>query len=760
MNKPKASPRPPKLAVWLLKRLFPDETGLYTQLGDIHEAFHSMTEEKSHFAAKAWYWIIILRSIPYSIKHSLTWKVIMIKNYLKISFRHIRKHKGYAFINITGLAIGLASCVLILLWIRDELSFDRFHVNIHHLFRVTRSERTPDGSLNHFASTPSPLAPSLKESYPEIIESTRFYNISQLKGRILLEANDQKHYETDYCFADPSFFSMFTFPFVRGDAQSAMRMPNSVVLTQEMASKYFGGDNPIGKTVSMNTRDVYTISGVIKNIPGNSHLKFDFLSPIEPLFDNHAWMRRWNIPHFYSYVLIDEKANLRELNEKIQYHLRQFNPEFFKQSNNHYFLQPVKDIHLHSQLQSDLGGSSTSQSGYVIIFSAIAVIVLIIACINFINLTTSRSANRAKEIGVRKVSGAARMDIARQFFFESLVMSLISLGLALFLAIVSLPVFNELGGKKIDASTLLNMHIVCGIVGISFFTGFVSGIYPALFLSSFQPAAVLKGLKFRVMKNRDFRHILVIIQFSISLILIIGTVIVYQQMTFIQNKNLGFNKEYLIHFAKQGRLTDRYDTLKSALLEKPNVLSVTTSSDLPTVTRHYTLVGGWEKSSPEDDMLMNYFSVDEDYLETFGIEMAEGRFFSKEFSTDSSEGFVLNEEAIKRMDMQDLRILSVAVTIQQQSGGNLAEILDGLAKVIRARFRLFRRVRAITAEAKWSGAFLSLFPLGVLAVIQIFKPTYFDTVKDTDAFIPAALIVFPFLGINFVFMKMMVNIKV
>jgi ABC-type antimicrobial peptide transport system permease subunit len=643
---------PPKLAEWILSCVYPDR-GDFTSVGDFREEYLEVYQSSGPFRANLWYWMQIAKSIPSYIRNRSHWSIVMIHNYLKIALRNIKRHKGYTFINIFGLAIGIASCILILLWVSDELSFDRFHVNIHHLFRVTRSESTPDGSLNHFASTPSPLAPSLKESYPEIIESTRFYNISQLKGRILLEANHQKYYESDYCFADPSFFSMFTFYFVQGDPQSALRLPNSVVLTQEMAIKYFGADNPIGKTVSMNNGDAYTISGVIKNVPGNSHLKFDFISPIEPLFDRYAWMRRWNIPHFYTYVLLDERADVRELNEKIQDHLKQSNPDFFKQSNNHYFLQPVKDIHLHSNLQSDMRGSSTSQSRYIIVFSAIAVVVLIIASINFINLTTSHSSNRAKEIGVRKVNGAARKDIAQQFFCESLVMSLISLGLALFLAIISLPAFNELSGKKIDAAMMLNAHILCGIAGIALITGFVSGIYPALFLSSFQPVAVLKGLKFHIMKNKDVRHILVIVQFSISLILIIGTVVVYSQMTYIQNRNLGFNKECLISFTKQGRLTDQYDAFKDSLLKKNNILGVTTSSDLPTMTRHYTMVGGWEGSSPEDGMLMNYFSVDEDYLETFGIEMAEGRFFSKEFSTDASEGFVLNEEAIKRMNVQD-----------------------------------------------------------------------------------------------------------
>ncbi|MCJ7581458.1 MAG: ABC transporter permease [Candidatus Aminicenantes bacterium] len=578
----------------------------------------------------------------------------MFKNYLKIAFRNITRAKLFTFINISGLALGMACCILILIWVWDEINYDKFHTNINRLYRVTRSESAPDGSINHFASTPSPLGPTLKESYPEIVDSTRFYNISTLAGgRVLLEANLTKYYETGYCFVDPSFFSVFTFPFVHGHPLSALKDPNSVVLTEDIAFKYFGDENPIGKTVTMMGRYEYTITGVIKNVPENSHLQFDFLSPLQPLIDRYSWMSRWNIPHFFTYVIIDEDANVQKVSEKIRYHIKQYDPEFFENSNNIYTLQPVKDIHLYSKLQSELAGISTGQSEYLIFFSAIAVFVLIIACINFINLTTARSANRAKEIGMRKVSGADRRAIAGQFFGESLVMALISLFIALLLVLISLPLFSRISGKQFEPAVLLNFDILLGIGGIALITGLISGIYPALLLSSIQPASVLKGSKLEIMKNNGFRKAMVIVQFSISLILIIGTIFIYSQMTFIQKKNLGYNSNNLIYFPKQGQLTGQYEAFKAALLENSQVLGVTTSSDLPTETLHYTMVSGWEGSSSKDEMLMNYFSVDEDYLKTFDIQMVEGRFFSKLHPTDASEGFVLNEEAVKRMGMEN-----------------------------------------------------------------------------------------------------------
>jgi ABC-type antimicrobial peptide transport system permease subunit len=577
----------------------------------------------------------------------------MFNNYIRITLRNIKKHKGYSFINITGLALGMACCILIFLWAQNELSYDRFHKNINELCRIIRYESSPDGTLNQFASTSRPVGPSFRDSYPEIVEFTRFYNLYSLKDNILLEYKNKKFYEKRFGFAGPAFFSIFTFPFIKGDPQSALTQPNSIVITQEMAEKYFGEENPIGKTLNMSDWGDFTVSGVIRNIPANSHLKFDFISPIGPLFERFKWMRGWRIPHFFTYVKLDKRADINQLNEKIRYHMKEVDPENYKLTFKQYSLQPVKDIHLYSNFKSDLQGESGLKSVYITFFSAIAAFVLIIACINFINLTTARSTIRAREIGVRKVYGANRSNIARQFFGESLLMSFLSFGLAIILVVISLPICNRLSENQMYVGDLFKLDIFPGIVGIAIITGILSGFYPALVLSSFQPVNTMKRTRANGKQRKLFRQVLVIMQFSLSLILLIGTVIVYNQLEYIQNKRLGFNKEYLFYFAKQGSLISQYDAFKNALLKNTNILGVTTSSDLPTETTHYTVVKGWEGSSSKDGMMMNFFSVDEDYDETFGIKMAEGRFFSESFSTDATEGYVVNEEAVKLMGMQN-----------------------------------------------------------------------------------------------------------
>lgn len=577
----------------------------------------------------------------------------MFNNYFRTALRNIKKYKGYSFINITGLALGMACCVLIFLWVQNELSYDRFHKNIDELFRVTRSSQSQDGNINQFASTSRPVGPSLKDSYPEIVAFTRFYNLSRLKGPILVEYKNKKFYEQRVCFADPAFFSMFTFPFIKGDPQSALTKPGAIVISEAMAEKYFGDENPLGKSLTMTNWKDYTVTGIIRNIPANSHLSFDFISPIGPLFERFTWMKGWRIPHFFTYVLLDKKADIKQMNEKVRYHMKEVNPEYYKLVSNQYALQPVKKIHLYSNYKADLHGESKSQSVYLTFFSAIAIFVLIIACINFINLTTARSANRAREIGIRKVHGASRANIIRQFFGESLLMSFLSFVLAMIMVAISLPTFNKLSGNQVAVGHLFNLDILPGVLGVALLTGILSGFYPALVISSFQPVKALKGIRSSVKQSKRFRHVLVIMQFSLSLILLIGTVIVYNQLLYIQNKKLGFNKECLVYFAKQGNLIKQYDAFKQTLLKNTHILGVTTSSDLPTETTHYTLVSGWEGSASKDEMLMNFFSVDEDYLNTFGIKMAEGRFFSESFSTDAAEGYVVNQAAVTLMGMRN-----------------------------------------------------------------------------------------------------------
>jgi ABC-type antimicrobial peptide transport system permease subunit len=638
----------PRLGEWLLKRLLlADER--HEKLGDFEEGYHIKAREKGKHKALMWYWLQLIIAIPVFVKNLVYWRLIMFKNYLKITLRTIKRHKGYSFINIAGLSVGMTCCILIFLWVRNELSYDRFHTNIHELTRVVRSTRSQDGSVTRYAGTPSPLGPSLKEAYPGIKEFARFYPYT--RERVLLQYRDKKFYEEGYSFADPSFFTLFTFPFVIGDSETALSDPHSVVITQRMAEKYFGSENPLGKTVTFKNWRDFVVSGVIEDIPDNSHIQFDFISPIETLFERYNWMKGWRMPYFFTYLLLEKQLNIQDLESKIRHYARIGDPEIYKSNGLRFGLQPVKDIRLHSNFRFDLGGQSKTKSTYITFFSIIAVLVLVIACINFMNLTTARSANRAKEIGIRKVSGAYRTDISKQFFGESLLMSLLSLAVAVILAVLLLPGFNSLAGKKLDITVFSNMDILVGIMVIAVVTGILSGFYPALMLSSYQPVKVMQGVGAIGTKSPLLRRILVIVQFTLSLILIIGTVIVYKQLDFMQNMRLGYEKEYILYFTLQGDLKEHYKSFKNELLQYPFVEGVTASSDVPLHTTNLTIIKDWQGSSSEDQILMNFYSVDHDFIETFGIELAEGRNFSTEFLTDATEGFIVNEEAVKQMGM-------------------------------------------------------------------------------------------------------------
>ncbi len=643
--------KPPKIAEWFLYHTL-DKNDRDFIVGDFAEIYAEIANKTGVLKASVWYWWQIIKSIPHFISNNVYWRIVMLRSYLKIAFRNIKKHKGYSLINVTGLVIGLACCILIFFWIHDELNYDRFHDNFNELCRIVRSERSPDGTISRFAGTSSPLGPSLKESYPEIIDFVRVYHYSRLQDNILLEYKNKKFYENAFSFSDPAFFTVFTFPFIHGNAETTLSKPNSVVITKEISEKYFGEGNPMGKTLKMLNYGDFTVSGVIQNIPANSHLQFDFISPISPLFEKYNWMKRWRIPHFYTYLLLDKKADIRIVDNKIRDHIKQIDPEMYKNSDLKYALQPLKDVHLRSNFKFDISGDSKPKLVYIALFSVIGVFVLIIACINFINLTTARSTKRAKEIGMRKAIGANRTDIARQFFGESLLISFLSLGLALILVFILLPAFNAMSGKQLQFIHLFNLNILLGIAGIATLTGLFSGLYPAILLSSFRPVSVLNGNKHPGTKGFRLKNLLVIIQFTLSLILIIGTIVVYSQLDYIQNKKLGYDKEHLFYFAKQGGLNMQYDTFKQALLKNTNILNVTTASDLPTYTRHLTLISGWEGSTSEDEMLMNFFSVDLDFIKTFGIEMVEGRDFSSAFLTDADGAFIINEKAVEQMGME------------------------------------------------------------------------------------------------------------
>jgi len=564
----------------------------------------------------------------------------MIKNYLKIALRNIRRHKGYSFINIAGLAIGMACCILILLWVQDELKYDRFHENASDIYRVIQDINFTDHSTT-WAITQGPLGPSLEKDFPEIIHATR------ITWRGFRLTYNEKIFDESVGMADGAIFEMFTFPLIEGDPATALSEPRSIVLTEETAEKYFGDENPIGKTIKADNQYDFLVTGVMKNVPHNSHLQFDFLIPFIFGRELNYTVDNWRNSQFRTYVQLQKGIPYREVLQKISGYLYE-KPTIEKDARLN--LQPLTRIHLYSNYEFDAAHGDIT---FVTIFSVIAFFILLIACINFMNLTTARSGNRAKEVGMRKVVGAYKSDIIRQFFGESILLAFIAMLFALILVWLLLPVFNNLSAKELTMDISGNPWILLGLISIALLTGAISGIYPALFLSAFRPVKVLKGISQSGSKGSVFRKTLVVFQFSLTILLIICTTVVYTQLNYVRNRKLGYDKEYMIYLRMRGDMQAKFETVKNELLQNPNILDVTASSNVPTYGYSFSnSLWQWDGQNPDEETLMRAVFVGYDYFKTFDIEIVEGRSYSKEFSTDASEAIMVNEAAVKAMGME------------------------------------------------------------------------------------------------------------
>ncbi len=564
----------------------------------------------------------------------------MLKNYLKIALRNIRRQKGYSFINIAGLAIGMACCILILLWVQDELSYDRFHENAGDIYRVIQDIKFADHDTT-WAITQGPLGPSLKADFPEIINATR------ITGRGFRLTYGDKSFDEALRMADGSIFEMFTFPLVKGDPATALSDPHSIVITEEMAEKYFGEEDPLGKTIKADNQWDFQVTGILKKVPRNSHLQFDFLIPFIFGRELNYTVDNWRNSQFRTYVQLKNGVPVQEVIQKISGYLYE-KPTLEKDAKLN--LQPLTRIHLYSNYEFD---SAHGDITYVTIFSIIAFFILFIACINFMNLATAKSGNRAKEVGMRKVAGAHKTDIVRQFYGESILLAFIALLVALTIVWLLLPTFNNLAAKELSMGVSGNIVVLLGLLGITLLTGVISGSYPALFLSAFQPVKILKGSLQSGSKGSVFRKILVVFQFALTILLIVCTIVVYNQLNYMRNMKLGYNKEYMIYKGMRGDVRAKFDSVKNELLQNPNILGVTASSSVPTYG--YTFSNSlwrWEGQDPNEETLMRAVFVDLDYFKTFGMEIVEGRSYSKEFPTDATEAIMVNEEAVRVMGME------------------------------------------------------------------------------------------------------------
>jgi len=565
----------------------------------------------------------------------------MIRNYLKSFIRFLRRHKAYSINNILGLSIGMAAAVLIYLWILDEISFDKHHENYEDICRIVSTWDNADGEFR-IAATAAPLAPKFEESFPEIVETARF---SPAWFEMLISQGENKFYEKKIAFADEEFFRIFTYQFVYGSDQNPLPAINHAVITEEIAQKYFGDENPVGKSISLDDETILTISGVIENIPANAHLQFDILIHFDNIEQLYGVELHWEDNSYFAYALLSEDVDHPALKAKID----TLTKELYSHGNYEFFLQPLSDVHLRSSFEYDVYGHTEPTDQYIRIFTLIALLILLISVINYINLSTARSTIRAREVGVRKVFGARRAQLIRQFMGESFFLCLLSYLIAMLLVEAALPSFNAFTGKEVHVD-YSDIRFLFGVIAILVFTGIFSGSYPAFLLSSFMPVRTLKG---DINSGPvSFRRVLVILQFSIAILMIICTGMVYRQLTFIQNRNLGMNTDQVIYFPVVGNIGEKFQFFKEELNKYPGVKGVTASQNLPTFNGSGTYGIKWKGKQEEDKLHINVNQVGHDYIPTFGIELAEGRNFNIDFPADSTN-YILNETAIQRMQIDD-----------------------------------------------------------------------------------------------------------
>ncbi|MGD1892991.1 MAG: ABC transporter permease [Cyclobacteriaceae bacterium] len=585
----------------------------------------------------------------------------MLKNYLKVTFRNLVKQRFYSLINIIGLAIGLATCLLIVAYVLNELSYDRYHTKADRIYR-SYLDFQMGGQQGEFAVSPAPMAGVFKDVYPEIEETVRF----RTQGEYTVFYDDKPYKEVEVAFADSTLFNVFDIPLLLGDTATALTEVNSLIINATSAEKYFGSDwrnsNPLGKTLLLGSRKTpYQVTGVYEDFPTNSHIPFTMMLSMATRGESRS--EEWLSNNFHTYFVLREHTDVAALDEKIQatfvsYAVPQLEKytnasyeEFLEAGNYfHYYLQPLTDIHLYSDLDIELQANGDIR--YVYIFSFIALFVLLIACFNFMNLATARSAGRAKEVCIRKALGSVRQQLIRQFLLEAVIISLLSLALALLLAEFALPYFNDLADKQIRLDYVGQWYYLPVALLVALSVGLLAGSYPAFFLSAFRPAVVLKGKLSGGAKSNWLRSTLVVLQFSISIMLIISTVVVFRQLDHIQQRKLGYDREHVLVLHNTYHLGEQIDAFKNELLRQPNIINAAISGYLPAQSFNSNSNAIFPDKNVQSDYTTTvpWWNIDYDYVPTLGMKIVEGRNFSRDFATDST-AMLVNQAAVKQFNL-------------------------------------------------------------------------------------------------------------
>ena len=585
----------------------------------------------------------------------------MLKNYLRIAIRNLAKYKFISFINIFGLTVGLACCLLILTYILHETSYDKYNRQADRIYRVTRSFNNDQGVVSlHLGAVAPPFGPLLKNDFPDIQQITCLLPIGH---QMPMRYEDKIFNEDDLFFADSSFPGMFDMTVLKGNPRTALTDPFSMMITPAVARKYFGDADPINKVIRMDNQFNVKVTGIFQPFPSAAHLHPQVLLSFNTLKDSAVYGEKnlrtnWSNNAFYTYLLLPEHYPVRSLEAQLPAFLdRRMHPndapaDYKSSKNTRLFLQPLTDIHLHSHLDEEI--EENGDAGRVTVFGAIALFILLIACINYMNLSTARSALRAKEIGIRKVSGAVRQEIIIQFLSESIVLSYIALVFAAILTWLTLPGLNSITGLQLSIFSLLHPLVLLPLLLTPLVVGILSGLYPALFLSSFQPSKVLKGLLKVGSGNVSFRKVLVVTQFAITIVLLISTAIVFQQLHYMQNTSLGFDKDHVVTLGYNNGLDNTFESFRNALLQDPHIRQVTRSSRIPS-GRLLDDKGAASAETGDSlrpvDATIKYVAVDQDFVSTYSIPIVAGRNFSRNYATDTTS-FLLNVAATQALGIR------------------------------------------------------------------------------------------------------------
>jgi ABC-type antimicrobial peptide transport system permease subunit len=630
-------PLPPRLPEWIVTGLaWNDDRGSIRE--NLREEYAYVKTSRGKKPADLWYWGQMIRSLFPSLRFFIYWRLVMFKNTLKLVLRNLVKHKGYSLINIAGLAVGLACFILISLWLGFEISYDRFHENKDDLYQVIGENRLPNGDLHFFSQTPAALAQALQAERPEIRHISR-----SLEWMEFLIGTEDRRYLERVRFVDPDFLKMFSLEFITGHSETALSQPHSIILTENIAKKHFPDQNVFAKEVAVGSLGTFLVTGIIKEMPANSSLSSLCLLPMEALRDIDFDIDRWSGGNFSTFVHLEEKANPGFFNAQIRDLYKKYAPNW---EGSKLSLRPITRIHLYA-----LNGGGPIV--YVYIFSGLSVFILLLAIVNFTNLSTALSFLRAKEIGVRKAAGAYKQQLTKQILSESILVTLFSAALAVLISYFLLPVLNQLTGTQIGFA--FNGKTVLFLAGVVVLTGILSGIYPAFFLASMNPVRAIKGAIKPGKNNLQFRKVLIGFQFSLSIFMIIAMIGVHNQLKYLKSKDLGYNRENIIELGLDQELSNSFRSIQAELMRNPEIISVTRSSS--NMETESTTTGGpdvtWEGNSGNIEMPRTHLiRADPEFTATFQIEMLDGRFFSNEFPADVTESAVINETARKAMDLK------------------------------------------------------------------------------------------------------------